>query len=98
MSDAPTRRAALRALPIVPALATPPAGAGSPPTQLSAVIEAPRAAQAVLSEAAEALEAAEPDPDILVHYLGGPLCAIGHSSRETLISEMEAVFQFELKK
>ena len=36
--------------------------------------------------------------DLRVSYLGRELCAIGHSSREELISEMEVVFQFELKK
>jgi hypothetical protein len=94
-----SRRAALGALASVPALAILPVAASSPSTtQLSALIEAHRAARAIFSNATEALEAAEPNPDIRVYYLGSELCAIGHSSRETLISEMEAVFQFELKK
>ena len=87
-----SRRAALGALASVQALAILPVTASSPSTQLSALIEAHRAARAIFSKATEALEAAEPDPDIRVYYLGRELFAIGHSSRETLISEMEAVF------
>jgi hypothetical protein len=93
-----SRRAALDALAGLPALAILPAAASPSTTRLSALIEAHRAAWASFARATEALEAAEPDPDRRVSYLGRELCAIGHSSREDLISEMEVVFQFELKK
>ena len=98
MEKHPSRRAALGALAGLPALAILPAAASPSTTRLSALIEAHRAAWAPFARATEALEAAEPDPDIRVSYLGRELCAIGHSSREDLISEMEVVFQFEVKK
>ena len=85
-----SRRAALGALASVPALAILPVAASSPSTtQLSALIEAHRAARAIFSNATEASEAAEPDPDIRVYYLGRELFAIGHSRRETLIDAEE---------
>src|ERR1700722_9578591 len=98
MENHPSRRAALGTLASLPALAVLPAAALASTLRLSALIEAHHAAWASFARATEALEAAEPDPDLRVSYLGPELCAIRHSSREDLISEMEAVFQFELKK
>ena len=98
MENHPSRRAALGTLASLPALAVLPAAALASTLRLSALIEAHHAAWASFARATEALEAAEPDPDLRVSYLGPELCAIRHSSREDLISEMEVVFQFELKK
>jgi hypothetical protein len=71
MSKPMNRRAALGALVSVPALAVLPAAAGPPSTpQLSALIEAHRAARAAFCEAIDALEAAEPDNETRIPGFG----------------------------
>jgi hypothetical protein len=44
------------------------------------------------------MEAAEPDPNICVSYLGMERPAIGNRSHRRLIEDMELMFQFELHK
>jgi hypothetical protein len=67
----PSRRAALGALASVPALAIMPAAASPPTTQLSALIEEHRAAEAVFSAEVDALERAWPGKAIDIPGVSG---------------------------
>src|ERR1700677_3971544 len=94
-----TRRTILHLFGAAPALAILPAiAAPSTTAELSALIEAHRAAHAAFCGTIDPLEAAEPDPETRVSCLGQEPCAIGHSDREALIEGMEISFQFQQNK
>jgi len=98
MSRPMNRRAALGAFASVPALAVLPGAAGPPSTtQLSALIEAHRAARAAFYEAIDALEAAEPDKETVIPGIDAPYPVKSHRY-EDLKAYIEDDFAEELEK
>src|SRR5271154_849210 len=98
MSTPMNRRVAHGALASVPALAILPAAAGPPSApQLSALIEAHRAARAAFCEAIDALEAAEPDKETVIPGIDAPYPVKSHRY-EDLKAYIEDDFAEELEK
>jgi hypothetical protein len=98
MSETLDRRAALALVAGVPALAILPAIARPPSTsRLSALIAAHRAAQAAFCEAVDALEAAEPDKEIVIPGIGAQIPVKSHRYGD-LKTYFEDDFVEELEK
>jgi hypothetical protein len=98
MTSPVNRRAALGALASVPALAILPAVASPPSTpQLSALIEAHRAARAAFCQAIDVLEAAEPDKETVIPGIDVPYPVKSHRY-EDIKACIEDDFAEELEK
>jgi hypothetical protein len=99
MEKQPSRRAALGALASVPALAILPAAAGPPSTtQLSALIEAHRAAYATFCAAIDPLEAAEPDADAVTPSFDDTAPYRADRRKDDIVEQIECDFAAELEK
>jgi hypothetical protein len=99
MTSPVNRRVALGALASVPALAILPAAAGPPSApQLSALIEAHRAAYTAFCAAIDPLEAAEPDEETVIPGFLGDNEYEASGRAGDIVERLEQEFAEELKK
>jgi aminopeptidase N len=98
MTTAMNRRAALGALASVPALAILPAASAPSTPQLSALIEAHRAAWAAFCAAIDPLEAAEPDLEAFTPSFDDAHPYRAHQRKDYISEQIEEDFAEALKK
>src|SRR5579863_8699691 len=98
MTSPMNRRAALGALAGLPALAILPVASAPSTPQLSALIEAHRAARAAFCATIDPLEAAEPDLEAVIPSFDDAAPYRAHQRKDDIAAQIEEDYAAELKR